>query len=443
MTTQRRSISLDQAVQAQQGSLPYVQPGTSPQAQGYAAGVAARRGLPKYTAPTGGEPAPPMPALEQPHQTGMTMAEQANKTRGLDAQRNVQRAIAAHTNANSIVVPDSGPAQAAPQQANPRDLLLQPGDTLPEDAAKDPMYQQGMGSRMAQAQPHMAAKYGVVRNGKHVPPHELMPGRGGAPDFRGQRPRRSADEMSRDLQQVLSAPPAGGYVAPRETPDRDGPQPPNGFPRSKEEAEAQASKGPGGAAFNTGKSPVPPVLDASDDDSEARAKKMIDELDDFDFERLRREMLSDILKNPRQREAVEARCQPLDIADLIMHNKVRQRVPVLPGRFEPTFESMPGTVELQLKQLLVKESKSIAVTEAYLLDKYAVMTTTAGTIAINGNPLPSMYNEQGDFDEALFWAKFSWVLKRNIHMLASLGIHYSWFEQRVRTLFVADEGKDG
>lgn len=342
----------------------------------------------------------------------------------------------------SIVVPDQGQPPPPPGMvASARDLPLMPGDTLPEDATKDPQYQHGAGSRMAQMQPHMAAKYGVIRNGQHLMPHDLMAGRQGTPpDFRGQRPRRSGAEIAQDMQTVLGAP--AGHIAPRDVPD-DGPVPPAGIPRTPEEAEQQAAAGPGGAASRAGASPVVPLLDASTQESEDRAKKMLQEMDDFDFERLRREMLSDILKNPRQREAVEARLQPLDISEMIMRNTVRQRVPILPGRFEPTFESMPGDVELKLKQLLVKESKSIAVTEAYLLDKYAVMTTTAGTTHINGNPVPTMYNNNGDFDEDLFWAKFGWMLKRNIHMLASLGIHYSWFEQRVRKLFVADEGKGG
>ena len=54
-----------------------------------------------------------------------------------------------------------------------------------------------------------------------------------------------------------------------------------------------------------------------------------------------------------------------------------------------------------------------------------------------------MYDSKGEFDEKRFWEKFDWMLKRNIHMLASLGIHYAWFEQRVRKLFVADAGKGG
>jgi len=442
MDPKRQRIDLNRSPAPQQAGVPYVQPGATPHAVGYAAGLSARHGggLPKYAQPVAGGPSPAMPALEQPHVEGRTMAEQAMQTRGMDAQRHVAQAMADH--AGSIVVPEQAPV--AQRELGPQDVRLMPQDILPEEATQDPRYQRGTGSQMAQMQPHLAAKYGVIRNGQRLMPRDLTPGAHsgpmpGAPP--GQRARRSGTEIAQDLQRVLAAP---GHVALREGSDDDpGPTPPPGIPRTVSEADAQAAMGPGGSAAQAGKAPVPPILDASSAESEERAKKLLNDMDDFDFERLRREMLSDILKNPGQREAVEARLTPLDVGELIMKNTVRQRVPIRPGVFEPTFESMPGDVELRLKQLLVQESKSIAVTEAYLLDKYAVMTTTAGTVAINGNPAPSMYDTAGDFNEDLFWAKFKWMLKRNIHMLASLGIHYSWFEQRVRRLFVADEGKGG
>lgn len=414
---------------------PFIQQGADPRAVGYAAGIAARRGspgLPKYEAPVGGGPGPAMPALEQPFQAGRTMAEQAQRTRGQDYERTVQSAVQQHVGAG-IVVPDGPMAPPPPAQGRPQ---LLPGDTLPQEATQDPQFQQGFGSLVAISQPHLAAKYGVIRNGQHLTPHDLANGGQVARQGQGgpQEPRRqrSMSAIAQDLNTVLNAQSA---PARAQAADDDGPTPPAGLPRSAEEAEQQAAAGPGAAASRAGKSPVAPVLDPEQID------QMEDE--DFDYDGLRRQMLSDILKNPNQRKIIESRLSPMDIEDLIMHNKIRQRVPVRPGKFEPEFESMPGVVELQLKQLLVKESKSVAVTEAYLLDKYAVMTTTAGTVSINGRPIPSMYDQRGDFSEELFWAKFNWMLKQNIHVLASLGINYSWFEQRVRALMVADEGKDG
>lgn len=442
----KRRIDLNQSL-GQTGT-PYVQPGATPHAVGYAAGLSTRHlkggGLPKYAEPVAGGPSPRMPALEQPHVSGRTMAEQADLTRGVDAHRHVAQAMGAH--AGGIIVPDgtSMSSGVPSKQETIQDLRLLPQDLLPAEAAQDQYFVKGAGCQMAQMQPHLAAKYGVVRNGQRLMPSDLTagfhPGQPGAGAPNGQRARRSGEEIARDLQRVLAAP---APEAQSQVSDGSSLTPPEGIPRTVSEADAQSSVGPGSSAAHAGKAPVPPILDASDTASEDRAKKMLSEMDDLDFERLRREMLADVLKNPEQRETVEARLKPLDVGELIIKNTVSQRVPIRVGIFEPTFTSMPGDVELRLKQLLVQESRSVAVTEAYLLDKYAVMTTTAGTTAINGNPAPSMYDVNGDFNEDLFWEKFRWMLKRNIHMLASLGIHYSWFEQRVRRLFVADEGKGG
>jgi hypothetical protein len=284
----------------------------------------------------------------------------------------------------------------------------------------------------------MAMKYGIVRNGKYIPPQALEQPAPGASNIPGQRPRRSVQETTRDMQEAVAAL-NRTQPAPKKA-EEDGPAPPESFPRTDAEAEEQADAGPGGAAKRAGQAPL---VEPPDAESVEKTRKMVENLDDFDYERLRREMLHDVLKNPKQKENIEARLKPLDVTELIMHNKVRQRVPILPGKFEPTFESMPGDVELKLKQLLVKESKSIAVTESYLLDKYGVMNTAAGIFAINGNPIPDMYDAQGEFNEEKFWIKYDWVLRRNIHILASLGVNYAWFEQRVRKLFVADVGKVG
>ena len=436
MASTKKPISLDQP--RAQGAVPYVQPGASPQAISHAMAVAGRAGgLPKYSVPVAGGAPPPIPALEQPHREGMTMAQQAESTLGADYQRQVGQAVRQHTASGGIIVPDA-PRGAPPQERRGPGpaLQLRPTDVLPEEAKKDPQYLQGAGSSLAQSQPYMAQKYGVIRDGRHISPGELAD----AHPMAGERPVRSQADTLRDLQQALAAPPAQG---PRgEEPEDTGMAPPPGIPRTPQEAAAQAAAGPGGAARKIG-SPANPRLQGDPEEIQARARDMAENVDNYDYAALQREMMRDVLKNSKQREIVEARLPPLDVGQLILKNTVRQRVPVLPGKFEPTFESMPGEIELKLKQMLVEEAQSIAVTESYLMDKYAVMTTTAGTSHINGIPTPMMRDSTGEFDKELFWKKFNWMLQRNIHMLASLGIHYSWFEERVRKLFVADEGKGG
>ncbi len=460
--SQRRLHEAQAAVQ--EGRVPFVHPAiTDPRAIGHALGAAARAAqrsqekslgpeirshLSKYKTPVAGGEGPAMPALESRAQHGQTMASQAIATRAVGDSGAVRRAVESHqARPGSIIGQD--PVGPGMPPAKPPPLLLLPSDSLPPDALQDPAFQRGAGSMLAQLQPHMAYKYGVVRGGRHITPAELYamasaPAVGEQPqDFRS-RMRRSVEETARDLEIAMQAPVGAGRPPPAA--DDFSPPPPASVPRTDEEAERQAARGPAGAAARTGKSPAPVVLKEDDDEDDKAIQEALNTMGDLDVASLRREMIRDILKNPKQREVIEARLKPFgadDLAQLLETNHLRQRVPIIPGVFEPTFETMDQDVEFRLKQLLMLESESVNVTSAYLLDKYAVMTTAAGTIAINNNPLPSMYTTKGTFDDELFWKKYNWLIRKPLHMLASLGIHYAWFEARARKLFKVEEVKNG
>lgn len=467
----RHRQNLEASTAGARGRVPFVHPAvTDPRAIGHALGTAARAAQreaeanlspgirsalpPKYRTPVAGGAPPAIPALEAEAVRGRPMSEQAIASRAPDDSGAVRQAMQQHASrANSII---GGAPGAAPAPARPRPLLLLPTDTLPPEATKDQHFRAGAGSMLAQLQPHLAQKYGIIRRGRQISPQELAAlADGGDPaasapaggDPRN-RPRRSPELVAHDLRTALDA-----QQGPRPTPRPadaydDNLPPPADLPRSDLEAERQAARGPGGAAARTGRSPAPSALKSDEENAEDEEaiKEALNSMGDLDVAALRREMIRDVLKNPQQREIVEARLKPFgaeELATLIETNRLRQRVPVVPGVFEPTFETMDQDVEFHLKQLLMLESQSVNVTSAYLLDKYAVMTTTVGTIAINNNPLPTIFDSRGDFSDELFWKKFNWMIKRPLHMLASLGIHYAWFEGRARKLFKVEEIKNG
>jgi hypothetical protein len=205
--------------------------------------------------------------------------------------------------------------------------------------------------------------------------------------------------------------------------------------------EAEAAAGVAGAAGRLGNAPT----DGPQADPEARARiaEAAKRLDDFDFNTLREMMLKDLLNNDEQRGIIESRCKPLELVDLIVNGFVTQRVPVVPGKFEPEFKSMEGIEDLTIKRLIMQESRGLEVSDRYLFDKFSIMGVAIGTIAINGNPLPSHTDQQGKFNEDAFWAKFAYIARYPFHMLASLGVNYFWFDIRVRKLFVAERLKNG
>lgn len=468
----RHRQNVEASTAASRGRIPFVHPAvTDPRAIGHALGTAARAAQreseanlspdiksslpPKYRIPVAGGAPPAIPALEAEAVRGRPMSEQAIASRAPSDSSAVREAMRQHADRAGSIISGAPGAPQAPAQ-RPRPLLLLPTDTLSPEATKDPHFRAGAGSMLAQLQPHLAQKYGIVRRGQHISPQELAAmADGGAPSAPAaggdprNRPARPPDQVARDLRAAIDAQQGAGRPPPRpaEIYDDNLP-PPADLPRSDQEAERQAAHGPGGAAARTGRPPAPSVLRSEEENAEDEAaiKEALSNMGDLDVAALRREMIRDVLKNPQQREVVEARLKPFgpeDLATLIETNRLRQRVPIVPGIFEPTFETMDQDVEFHLKQLLMLESNSVNVTSAYLLDKYAVMTTTVGTVAINNNPLPPIFDAKGDFNNELFWKKFNWMLKRPLHMLASLGIHYAWFEGRARKLFKVEEIKNG
>jgi hypothetical protein len=98
---------------------------------------------------------------------------------------------------------------------------------------------------------------------------------------------------------------------------------------------------------------------------------------------------------------------------------------------------------LALKRLLMLERKSIEAPDRYLLDKFQIMTVACGLRSVNKVLLPDHLDKDGNFNDEMFWQKFNRVVKLPFHMIASIGVHYYWFDVRVRKLFVAEKLKNG
>ena len=184
------------------------------------------------------------------------------------------------------------------------------------------------------------------------------------------------------------------------------------------------------------------------EEEKKQVKKAIEGMDSFDYDALQRQMEEDILNNPEQRKIIESRLEELDMDELITKNQVTQDVTIHTGEGKKpklwyTFESMRGGWDLTLKQLIMQESKSIEVTGQYLLDKFAFMSIAMGLKAINGNVLPRHTDDKGEFNEDRFWIKFHWLLERPLHLISSIGINHTWFEERVRTMFKAEKLGNG
>jgi hypothetical protein len=382
-------------------------------AQGYQAGIHARRGsLPKQDLPLNPD-RPLVPHLSGGPTSGgrpQTMAEFAASERG-----QIPRGPAPAPGGNSIIM-EGAPRPQAPPAAPPR-LKLLPNDVLPTQAKDDPEYRQGYGSEFAANQPNLAAKYGVIRGGTFIPPQKLVADTGQAK----LRPDTVAGLQA--LQQHLQQ-----GNAPEPAPDAE-----------DLAAEKAVAEGLGGSAARIGGvDPGSETKPRDSDDERAKAlKRAIDQMDAFEFNQWRQLTMRQILHSEEERETIEKRLQPLDIGDILMKGVIRQRIPIIPGKYELTLQSYEGQVELALKRLVMMESRSVDVGEQYLLDKHSFMSIAVGLHKINDTVYPDVFDANGVFDDKLFFTKFNRVMRLPLHMLASIGVNLMWFEMRVRKLYSA------
>lgn len=381
---------------------------TDPAAHQYAKQIQDRHGPPKFRPPVAGGPTTGIPRLDAQAESGMTMADQGQQ----------QRAAADPPRANmpqggmfqgGFDIPRPVPQQAPTQPGQSAGIL--PTDILPPEAEQDPAFRQGQGSRYASAQPELAHKYGVIRGNQRVAPQALMQQRGSG----------LSEKSIADLKRIQELQQSQVPGAPHPLMDSQ-----------EQQVMRDSAASPAGAAARlAGGTDTAPKM------TEEEAREVAKKLDDFDFNALRERMMKDMLNNEDQKRLIEERLQPLAIDDLIVKGHVLQRVPIIPGKFEPTFRSMGANDDLAIKRLIMVESKALEVSERYLLDKFALMSVVLGVYAINSNVLPSYQNEQGQFDDTRFWQKFNLLANNSFHLLASLGVNYYWFDIRVRSLFVA------
>ena len=140
-----------------------------------------------------------------------------------------------------------------------------------------------------------------------------------------------------------------------------------------------------------------------------------------------------------RREAIEKRCTPLDVEQLIVNGEVRQRVIVVPGKFEPTFRSNSTREDMFIKEVMFGVTGSAQ----YIRDKFALMQLTLGVVAINNQPLPSHLDGSGRPTKDLFWAKYEKTLDLPATLIADLAVNHTWFSQRAQGLTIFDEVKNG
>jgi hypothetical protein len=364
-------------------------PGVSPAVSKYA-----QRQLPKQAMPLGSVPMPPIPALAQklpldsPPQTMSAYAE---------AMGRVPTGTVTPVG-GGIIQPGSVAATSGP--VNVHDYDIRPTDMLPPAAMQDPECQQGTGAAFAVSQPHLALRYGVIRNGVPVSPRDLNL----------KNPKRG-----------LSSETLAGLNAI---------------------SQASQDSTLGHKAIAAAAPPLPAPAEPTL--ANEAAQKAIDEADPFQVQSWMRQLRTDDLNNAKQRELIESRIKPITIDELITFGYCEQRIPIVPVKFEITLRSTDPETELALKRLAMEDARSVNATDEYYLDRYSYYGIVAALVKVNDRILPP-YRDQatGNFSDELFKVKAQNVLRLPMHMVASIGVQVGWFDQRVRKLFRVEDLGNG
>jgi hypothetical protein len=164
----------------------------------------------------------------------------------------------------------------------------------------------------------------------------------------------------------------------------------------------------------------------------AEAKKEEDIFEMFDFEG--RNESERILNNKKRRKDIEARCEEMNIEDLLLNDEVQQLVPIIPDKYSVRFRSMTPEESLFIKQYLAKDQSGQQNNDNYMLEKFSLCQLACSLVSINGKPLPDHRGKDGSPDDDAFKIKLTMLMKKSGYLVADLAVNYMWFDLRVRRL---------
>lgn len=165
-------------------------------------------------------------------------------------------------------------------------------------------------------------------------------------------------------------------------------------------------------------------------------------MEDMDLAALLAAIKADVMNNEKERAAIEARLSPIDISKGILTGTFTQEVPIIPDVLVVTYQCLSGVDNQKLQAKVYKELRDNPDLEPLSGQLLGLYQTVATIIQINGTKYPSHLRREGYktiFDEEIFERRYHELLAFPLPMISSLGIHSSWFDQRVRKCFTSAE----
>lgn len=175
------------------------------------------------------------------------------------------------------------------------------------------------------------------------------------------------------------------------------------------------------------------------------------ELDDEDIalaEALRG-VREDAIQNERERKAVATRVPEIDLAEGIVTGEFTQMVPIVPEKLNVRFRCLTAGENNELRLMLYEAVQKDPRKAQIGQDLLAFYQTVASVMSLNKTIYAKhIIREEPTgkmvFNKEAFEQKLEQFQSFPLPLIASLGTHGAWFEQRVRELFVTtDRLKNG
>ena len=213
-------------------------------------------------------------------------------------------------------------------------------------------------------------------------------------------------------------------------------QQPEETPKMSEETEAQPQP----------KAPAKEQTRSAEEGSKKQVRDRLDDLDDYEFDKVMRNIQQDAINNEAARRAIKERVEPFDLVAVLAEGEFRQEVPIIPGQLTVYYRSISAIENQALRLILAREIEKDKRKENIAPEIYGLMQTVCTVYRINGQELPPHMLGTGyekKFDEDSFQRKFELFIRYPTVLLHALGTHGYWFEQRTREAFSHEALKTG
>lgn len=169
--------------------------------------------------------------------------------------------------------------------------------------------------------------------------------------------------------------------------------------------------------------------------------------EDLAFAEALRGAQKDVIQNERERAAVAARVAEIDLAEGLLTGEFTQLVPIVPGKLEVKFRCLTTGENNALRLYLFSEIEADPRKARIAQELLGFYQTVATVMTLNKTNFAKHMVADGHrlaFQTQIFEEKVHAFMAYPLPLVASLGTHASWFEQRVRDLFAtADRLKNG